>query len=323
MPSLAATRAGRAGRRAATSASLALLAAALSAATTACGGPSAATVGSSGAGHAGKGGPATDAAPRSKRLEVVASAYPLAQLLSYIGGRDVKVVDLAGPGVQPQGLHLSRAQARTVASAPLVVDVGDGYQPAVEHAAASSGHELALLSVASPHVARPYQFWLDPSLMARAATAAAAAMSRLDPAAARRFDNGALDFQSVASSLSSDLQSNFSACTRQTFVTEDDAFARMASAFGLTDVAVSRSGIAAATSTVRSLSLPAVFAEAGNPSGLVRSVARRTGARVASLDPLEVAPEPGATALSYFAVMEQNLTNLEGPLACDTSGSFS
>ena len=72
---------------------------------------------------------------------------------------------------------------------------------------------------------------------------------------------------------------------------------------------------------MRQYSLPTVFSEVGVPSGQVQEVARSAGASIASLNPLELAPSPGGPApLSYFAVMEYDLTALEGPLACDTSG---
>ena len=54
-----------------------------------------------------------------------------------------------------------------------------------------------------------------------------------------------------------------------------------------------------------------------------QKVAQVAGAGVKSLDPMEVAPSlHGPAPLSYFAVMEEDLTALEGPLACDTSNSY-
>ena len=264
----------------------------------------------------------TAAPARAQPIEVVASAYPLAQLVSYVGGADVRVVDLAGPGTRPAGLPMDAERARLVRSAQLVVDVGDGYQPQVEQAALHTRHHLALLPAVSPHQARPYEFWLSPTLMSAAAAEVATVLSTLDPTGARLFDNGRRDFQSVASSVSSDLESTFSTCSHQVFVTQDDAFGRMASAFGLTEVAVERTGVASAVATVRRQSLGAVFSDGAGPSRQLLQVARQAHVRVVPLDPLEVAPGPVAPGLSWFAVMEEDLTNLEGPLACNTSGSF-
>ena len=125
----------------------------------------------------------------------------------------------------------------------------------------------------------------------------------------------------MAVSIESDFESTFTDCNRDEFVTSDGAFQRLAASFDLVDVAVDTMGVKKATDIVRQYSLPTVFSEVGVPSGLLQQVARSTRAGIASLNPLELAPSPGGPApLSYFAVMEYDLTALENPLACDTSG---
>ena len=255
-------------------------------------------------------------------LEVVVSAYPLAVLVHYVGGKSVKVVDLAPPGAPPQDLFLSPEQVNMVRSAPLVIDVGDGYQPRVEAVAAGARRHLSLLPALSS-TAQPYQFWLDPSLMGKAAALVAQALGAADAAAKSQFKNGSQDFQSVVGSIESDLESTFSDCSRQVFVTSDDAFGRFAARYDLNDVAVSAKGVEKAAALVTENSLPDVFSELGVPAGAVQKVAQATGVGVKSLDPMEVAPSIGGPApLSYFAVMEEDLTALEVPLACDTSDNY-
>jgi ABC-type Zn uptake system ZnuABC Zn-binding protein ZnuA len=252
----------------------------------------------------------------------VVSAYPLAILVTYLGGKLVKVVDLAAPGEPPQDLSLRPEQVELVRSAPLVVVVGDGYQPGVEAAARSAHRHLDLLPAVSS-TAQPYEFWLDPALMGKAATLVAGALTTADVGAKRQFDNALQDFQSVVGSIGSDLESTLSDCSRQMFVTADDAFGRFAARFGLTDVDVASTGARQAATLVEQGSLPDVFSEPGVPVGTVDKVARLAGVGVKSLDPMEVVPSPnGPAPLSYFAVMEQDLTALEVPLACDTSDSY-
>jgi len=163
---------------------------------------------------------------------------------------------------------------------------------------------------------------LDPYLMAKAASAVAAVLSAADPFAARQFKDGDQDFQSVAASVESDFETSLGECSRTEFVTADDAFGRMATAFALNDVAVSTVGVSNAAATVSEDALPSVFSEPGAPERYVKEVeqvASATGASVKSLDPLEVAPLSGTGALNWFSVMEEDLTALEGPLACNTT----
>ncbi len=262
------------------------------------------------------------ARPGRAQPEVVTSAYALAQLTSYIGGKAINVVDLAPAGVQPQGLALTPSDRAAIKRAAVVLDVGDGYQPQVEAAASSARRHLSVLPEISKHP-QPYEFWLDPYLMAKAAVLIANELTTVDPAGRRVFGDGSRNFQSVALSIESDFESTFSDCGRTEFVTADGAFGRMATSFDLVDVAVDATGVKKSATIVQQNSLPAIFSEMGVPSGLLQQVARSTGARVTSLNPLELAPPEGGPApLSYFAVMEFDLTALEGPLACDTTGSI-
>jgi zinc transport system substrate-binding protein len=255
-------------------------------------------------------------------ISVVASAYPLAQLISYLGGPLVRVTNLVPPGVQPEGLRLGTKGLAALRSAQLVVVVGDGYQPSVEAAAAKAKHHLAVLPAISGS-ARPYEFWLDPALMSKAAHVVSKALAAADPAGRRQFRNGWLDFQSVASSLESDFYNTFTTCSKSEIVTSDAAFGRMASDFGMTDVAVSAEGVAKAVAFVKEYSLSGVFSEDGVPPGSVEQVAARAHVGMSTLDPLELTPSPGSPHLSYFSEMERNLSVLEGHLSCDTSENFS
>jgi ABC-type Zn uptake system ZnuABC Zn-binding protein ZnuA len=260
--------------------------------------------------------------PRPVPIEVVVSVYALAQLTSYVGGTAVHVIDLASPETQPQGLPLSAAERAEIAHAATVIDVGDGYQPKVESAASSARRHLSVLPAVSKQ-AQPYEFWLDPYLMADAGTAIAGALAAAEPAERTVFDDGSRNFAAVATSIESDFESTITDCTIDKFVTSDTAFERMASSFDLTDVAVDRTGVAKTAALVRTSSLPGVFSEVGVPSGEVQQVATSAGVPLKSLDPMELAPTPtGSAPPSYFAVMENNLTALEGPLACDTTGGI-
>jgi zinc transport system substrate-binding protein len=271
--------------------------------------------------------PASGANARSSKshpapIDVVVSVYPLAQLTSYVGGTAVHVVDLAPPGTEPQGLTLDAAQRSEIGHAALVIDVGDGYQPEVESAASSARRHLSVLPAVSKR-AQPYEFWLDPYLMAEGGTAIAGALAAAEPAERTVFDDGSRNFAAVASSIESDFESTITDCTIDKFVTSDNAFERMASSFDLTDVAVDTTGVPKTSALVRTSSIPGVFSEVGVPSGQIQQVATSAGVPVKSLDPIELAPSPtGSAPPTYFAVMEDNLTALEGPLACDTTGGI-
>ena len=77
------------------------------------------------------------------KLSVVTSAYPLAFLVTRIGGEHVGLVDLSSPGVDAHGLELSVQQVMSVEKAALVLQV-PGFQTALDDAIASHGGDNVL-----------------------------------------------------------------------------------------------------------------------------------------------------------------------------------
>jgi zinc transport system substrate-binding protein len=65
---------------------------------------------------------------------VVAAFYPLAEAAHKVGGTNVSVMNLTAPGVEPHDLGLTPNQIEAIASADLVLYLGDGFQPALEDA---------------------------------------------------------------------------------------------------------------------------------------------------------------------------------------------
>ena len=72
------------------------------------------------------------------KLSVVTSAYPLAYLVTAIGGEHVTLEDLSSPGVDAHGLELSVKQVMSVEQADLVLQT-PGFQAALDDAVSSYG----------------------------------------------------------------------------------------------------------------------------------------------------------------------------------------
>jgi zinc transport system substrate-binding protein len=77
------------------------------------------------------------------KLSVVTSAYPLAYLVTRIGGEHVVLEDLSSPGVDAHGLELSVKQVLTIEQADLVLQI-PGFQNALDDAIASHGGDNVL-----------------------------------------------------------------------------------------------------------------------------------------------------------------------------------
>ena len=67
-------------------------------------------------------------------LSVVAAFYPVDEAAQRVGGDLVDVTNLTAPGVEPHDLELAPDQAEAIATADVVLYLGEGFQPAVQDA---------------------------------------------------------------------------------------------------------------------------------------------------------------------------------------------
>ena len=86
-----------------------------------------------------------DASPGT--LSVVAAFYPVFEAAQRVGGDLVDVTNLTAPGVEPHDLELAPDQAEAIATADVVLYLGEGFQPAVQDAIGDAeGHTVDLLA---------------------------------------------------------------------------------------------------------------------------------------------------------------------------------
>jgi zinc transport system substrate-binding protein len=263
---------------------------------------------------------ASAAPPPAPLINVVATNYPLAQLVTQLGGNRVRVTDLAAGAPDDRTVAPTPAQVAQLQKAALVVEIGGGYQPAVEKAAGAGPRVVPLRSPAGGDP----QFWLDPALMARAVAPVERALTRLDPAGRRVYANGAQAFRALLSTLSIDYQETLSDCQARVFVAPDRAFAPVmtAAAIGLLVLrpGASPAALATATATVRNDALPTIFSEPPLNDPAIAAVARRAPARVRPLDTMDgplLPRQPGQD--TYYSRMGTDLGWLASGLQCSAA----
>lgn len=128
---------------------------------------------------------------QDRRVRVVTTVNMITDLAGQIGGDRVEVTGLMGPGVDPHLYKASAGDVRRLANADLVLYGGlhlegkmadilealNARVPTVAVSEAIPGEKLLSLDGAhDPHV------WFDPTLWSSAARAAAAGLTRVDPA---------------------------------------------------------------------------------------------------------------------------------------------
>ena len=265
---------------------------------------------------AGCGGNESDAASGTK---VVAAFYPLAFLAERMDP-DADVTNVTPAGAEPHDVELSARDIERVHDADVVLYLGRGFQPALEHAVSGQDGAVDLLrgmsllggeADADPHV------WLDPMRFAGMARRAAAALGR--PAAAEPLVAG-------LEKLDRDFRAGLEHCERRELVTSHAAFGYLAHAYGLDQVPLtglvpeaepSARDLEALVREVEDTGATTVFFEPLVSQKLADTVAREAGVTTAELDPLEGLTDNEASAgEDYFTVMRANLAALRTALGC-------
>jgi len=134
-------------------------------------------------------------------LTVVGTENFYADVLHQVGGRKVKVYSfLSDPNADPHQYESNAADARAVADARLVIENGLGYDAFMDRllkASPSSNREVInVQSLVGAQTGSNAHLWYDPAVMPRVASAAAAALQRLDPAHSDLYSAGLAGFNS-------------------------------------------------------------------------------------------------------------------------------
>jgi zinc transport system substrate-binding protein len=261
------------------------------------------------------------AAGTSGRTQVVAGFYPLAFAAEEIGGNTVDVTNLTPAGAEPHDVELTPRDVERIRSADLVLYVGEGFQPALEEAAAGgTGTAVDVLEgielreddgSADPHV------WLDPIRFAQVVERVGAELGGEAPARQLASQLRALD---------GEYREGLADCERRELVTAHDAFGYLGERFGLEVIPIA--GLAPeAEPTPRDLEeiaglveergVTTVFVETLLSPEIGETVAREAGVETSVLNPLEgLTEEELARGENYLSVMRANLEALRAGLGC-------
>lgn len=278
---------------------------------------------------------------------VVTSFYPIQFATQQITGGAVPVSVLTKPGAEPHDLELSPQDIGGMTKARLVV-YADGFQPAVDEAvglvdpakvldvadaakltltlAEESGHagETDPQHDDHGHSGSDPHFWLDPSRYAAVAEAISARLVKDDPQHAATYTKNTAVFVEKLSELDDEMRRGLEQCRTKQLVTSHAAFGYLAARYGFQQHGItgvspeaepSASALKAVADLVSSSGVTTIYQETLVEPHFAQTVAGSTGAKVATLDPIE-----GITSASvgrdYFEVMRSNLVALRDGQGC-------
>ncbi len=278
------------------------------------------------------------------RVRVAASIFPLADILSRVGGDRVDTIVLLPPGESPHHYEPTPAQVEELTRSALLVVVGLGVDDWARRSNAAAGEEHKVVVLADlfteeelsvgesaacegghdhagdhahahdgpgdPHL------WLDPVKMLRAVDAIAQALSEVDAGGADAFAANAEACKKQLQDLDRHCRQQTAALPRKEFVTFHAAYGHFAKRYGLKQVALrwvdasepSPQQIEKVVRFIEGNKIKTMFAEPQFPVDQLDAIAEQTGVEVDRLDPLGA---PGVIGHdSYVELMKTNLATL-------------
>jgi zinc transport system substrate-binding protein len=259
------------------------------------------------------------------KVKVTASVFPLAAIVSEVGGGKVSVTTVVPPGSDPHNFEMTPMTAKAIEQADLIFLVGGHFDRWILGSgfsgAASRAHEFlgvfgdSLIKTGeetNPHI------WLDPLLAKRMGVVAGEELSRVDPANRAYYESRAAVFSAAMDSLHASLKARLRKSGFRAYVAFHPAWTYFARRYGLEERAIleltpeqepSARWIARVLKTMKDAGIKFVIAEEFSNKALAQMVAGDSGARVVVLDPLGGGDRPGRD--SYAALMNYNLAVIE------------
>ena len=263
---------------------------------------------------------------QSDDTQVVASFYPFAYVAEQVGGSHVDVDNLTSPGVEPHDIELKPKQVGAVQSADLVI-YERTFQNAVDEAVDQADRpgdtvidvaKLVHIQDHDPHT------WLDPRTMIAVTQAVEARLSDADPDHASSYAANARRLQGQLTTLDADFTVGLKTCSARTIVTSHAAFHYLSERYGLTQVAIAGldptnepapAQLARISALVEREHITTIFTEELVSPAVADTIARETGARTATLDPIEGLGDD-TRGESFLTLMRHNLDAIRKANSC-------
>jgi zinc transport system substrate-binding protein len=270
-------------------------------------------------------------------IKVVATIFPLADIVRQIGGNRVKVMTLLTSGMSEHTFEPTTAQIRQVAEGVLYVRVGAGMDTWGDKLLAAAKRPpvivtatqgIALLSVAEQdlvpeagarehhHEGDDPHVWLDPILVRDYIVPRITnALISISPADSRYFKANSKQFADALTKLDQEMRPRIRALSHHDFIALHGAWHYLGKRYGLRQIAAvepfpgkepSAKYIAALVTMARKAGVVTIFAEPQLSAKTANVLASELKGQVLLLDPLGGETLPGRN--SYLALMRYNLS---------------
>jgi ABC-type Zn uptake system ZnuABC Zn-binding protein ZnuA len=261
------------------------------------------------------------AAPVNAKVHVVATIFPLADIVQQIGQDYVEVTTLLPPGASPHTFEPSPSQIRALAHADLFARVGAGLDDWMDKLGAAQRSDLRVVTVSenitllsTAGIAGDPHVWLDPTLVRdHIVPALAAALGQADAAHTAEFERAAAEFRSALTALDAEIQKTLAPVSKRNYIGFHSAWGYFGRRYGLHEIAAiepfpgkepSAQEITRVIEQARSAHVQVLLVEPQFPARLAEQIARDFGGRTLLVDEVGGATVPGRD--HYVQLMRYN-----------------
>jgi ABC-type Zn uptake system ZnuABC Zn-binding protein ZnuA len=265
----------------------------------------------------------------ARPLRVVASIFPVGDMVKEVGGDRVTVQVLLPPGASPHVFEPTPGMAREVSQAGLFFEIGagldfwaeklvKGVKPNIRVVVLSNGMKLLKEEgehghehgAGNPHV------WLDPVLAMEMVKKIQKVLAETDPPGAEIYRKRGADYIAKLKILDAEIRKTIATFTIKSFISFHPAWDYFAIRYGLTDAGVIEESpgeepaprkLESIVKAIRHYHIRAVFAEPQLNPKVADMIAHEAGVKVVMLDPIGGLPG----RMTYLELMRYDLRQMK------------
>ena len=281
-----------------------------------------------------------DAQPKSDKLKVVTTFYPMYDFTQNVVGDKADVTLLLEAGTDTHGYEPSAKEVALISDADVFVYNSEEMEVWVPSVLESIDTENTVVVNASEgisllesteeedeheeeghhHEVDPH-IWLDPVLAQDEVRTIKEGLIAADPENEEAYEANATAYNEKLEALNQEFEQAFNGATKRTFVTEHAAFAYLANRYGLEQVSIagisteaepSPAKLAELQDYVKANDIDYIYYAEASSSKIAETLANETGSKLEVLNPIEgITSEDQEKGIDYVQLMKNNLAALQ------------
>lgn len=257
----------------------------------------------------------------SGKLHIYTSIYPIYDFTKKIGGEKISVYNMTKAGAEPHDFEITSKDMANLSKADLFIYNGGGMEHWVD-TIKEALKDIKYVNTSSninennldPH------FWLSPINAKIQMENIKNGLIEIDSENKNYYESNYNLYANRLTELDKKIKTSLSDIKNRNLVLTHPAFGHFCKEYSLNQIAIARDeadpkAMAEIITFIKSNNVRAIFYEEFSSSKLVDSIAKETGIKILTLNPIESLSEENIdSGEDYFSIMEKNLISLSDGL---------